>query len=72
MDALAGDPVAYTALEDSYKEALRRWSDVRALYPSQAPEVLEVVRRVEAIERQLRALRPHALVKYQPPPATRS
>jgi len=72
MDTVAGDPVEYRGLEEAYKEALRKWSDLRAIYPVDSPEVIEMFRRIEELEARLRTLKPSAVVKYRPPAGGKS
>ena len=45
-----------TDLLNEYRIALGLWSEVRALYAPEAPEVAAATRHLELLERQLAAL----------------
>jgi len=49
-------------LLDEYRIALGLWSDVRALYAPQDPEVAAATTHLEALERQLASLNAPALM----------
>ena len=59
MKLIAGISSEHRALLDEYEMALRQWSQVRAIYPPQAVEVLEATNHLETLE--------HALAVYEEP-----
>jgi hypothetical protein len=51
----------YTGLLDEYRMALGLWTEVRALYSPDAPEVIAATSHLEALEHQLGTLNQPAL-----------
>lgn len=54
MNAIASPTTAHSALLDEYRAALQVWSEARALYAQDSPEVADATRHVEEIERRLK------------------
>lgn len=52
---------SYTELLNEYRIALGLWSEVRAHYSPEEPEVLAATSHLEALEQQLTSFRPTAL-----------
>jgi hypothetical protein len=59
MKLIARISSEHRALLDEYRIALSLWSEVRALFPPQAAEVLEATKHLETLE--------HALAAYEEP-----
>lgn len=59
MKLIVGVSSEHRALLDEYEVALRLWSEVRALLPPQAAEVLEATKHLETLE--------DALASYEEP-----
>jgi hypothetical protein len=57
MNAIASPTTAHSALLDEYRTALQVWSEARALYAQDSPEVAEATRHIEDVERQLKDFR---------------
>ena len=56
MNVIAGVCVEETAIQEEYRAALSEWSIARSRNPlySDAPEVLEATKRLEALELKLK------------------
>ena len=57
MNAIASPTTAHSALLDEYRAALQVWSEARALYSQDSPEVAEATRHIEEVERRLKDFR---------------
>jgi hypothetical protein len=57
MNAIASPTTAHSALLDEYRTALQVWSEARALYAQDSPEVAEATRHIEDVERRLKDFR---------------
>ncbi len=53
MKAIAGISTKHMALLDEYRIALSLWSEVRALYLPEAPEIAQATRHLEELEQAL-------------------
>jgi len=53
MKAIAGISSKHMALLDEYRMALSLWSETRALYLPEAPEIVQATRHLEDIEQAL-------------------
>ncbi len=53
MKAIAGISSEHMALLDEYRMALSLWSEVRALYLPEAPEIMEATKHLEELEQAL-------------------
>jgi hypothetical protein len=53
MKAIAGISSKHMALLDEYRMALSLWSETRALYSSEAAEIVQATKHLEDLEHEL-------------------
>lgn len=53
MKAIAGISSKHMALLDEYRMALSLWSETRALYLPEAPEIVQATKHLEELEQAL-------------------
>jgi len=53
MKAIAGTSAKHMALLDEYRMALSLWSETRAFYAPDAPEILQATKHLEDLEHEL-------------------
>ena len=53
MKAIAGISSKHMALLDEYRMALNLWSETRALYLPEAPEIVQATKHLEELEQAL-------------------
>jgi hypothetical protein len=53
MKAIAGISAKHMALLDEYRMALNLWSETRALYVPDAPEIVQATKHLEDLEYEL-------------------
>jgi len=57
MNAIASPTTAHSELLDDYRAALQVWSEARAVYAQDSPEVAEATRHIEEVEQRLQDYR---------------